>query len=370
MSNEQSARTLRIAQVAPLWLAVPPRTYGGTELVVHLLVDELVKRGHEVTLFASGDSRSNGKLRPVCARNVFELMAGGEAWSYDYYANSAVAEALLAASEFDVIHFHTAGGQWIPFGALAQAPALFTRHEPLNLDDEWVFERYPQVPIVAISRVQVRSFVERTGRDIPVVYHGCDFALYPPCFQPGKYLAFLGRMSPNKNPLDAIRIARRASLPIVLAGEPITAEEGKYFDEQVKPLIDGKQVRHIGPVNHEQKVRFLREAAALLFPVQWAEAFGLVMIEAMACGTPVIAHNLGSVAEVVEQGTTGFHADSIDALAALVPRALALDRRGVRERAFSRFGHRRMVDDYLNLYSSLINARKPQALETSCAQYR
>jgi glycosyltransferase involved in cell wall biosynthesis len=194
----------------------------------------------------------------------------------------------------------------------------------------------------------------RLGREFPIVYNGCDFNAYDPSFARGQYLAFLGRMGPSKNPLDAIRIAQMVEMPIVLAGQPQNSAEQRYFAEEIQPLVDGEHVRWVGPVNHAQKNELLRNAAALLFPIQWDEPFGLVMIEAMACGTPVVARRRGSVEEIVDDGITGFHASVIDSLAELVPRALALDRHRVREHAMQRFDYRRMVDDYLALYRTLV----------------
>jgi len=184
------------------------------------------------------------------------------------------------------------------------------------------------------------------------VHNGCDFAAYDANFERGQYLAFLGRLSPEKNPLGAIKIARACGLPIVLAGQPMNANENRYFEAEIKPQIDGDQVRWVGGVNHVQKNGLLRNAAALLFPIQWEEPFGLVMIEAMACGTPVVAHRRGSVEEVVDAGITGFHASVLDALPELVPQALALDRGKVREHAQTRFGFSAMVDAYESLYRS------------------
>ena len=339
---------LRIAQIAPLWTKVPPVTYGGIELIVHLLTGELIRRGHEVTLFASGDSHTAAKLHPVCDTHMLAHMARTGASVYEYYANAAVAEALRRAADFDILHFHI-GTAWLPLGSVSATPSLFTIHTFFSEDDAWAAAHYPQVAIAGISRYQVRELAAHT----PVIHNGCDFDSYTPRFEPGSYLAFLGRMGPDKNPLDAIRIAQRAGLPIVLAGEPQQAKEQKYFQENIQPLIDGDRVRHIGPVNHAQKNELLRHAAALIFPIQWPEPFGLVMIEAMACGTPVLAHSLGSVAEVVENGVTGFRADTIAGLDALLPQTLALDRRAVRARARERFGYAWMVDGYERLYREL-----------------
>lgn len=346
-------KSLRIAQVAPLWTRIPPTTYGGIELLMKLLIDELVARGHDVTLFASADCQTSGKLHPVCDLNLTELINRGEAYMYEYYNSSTMAEVLRAAGDFDVIHYHLSTA-WLPLAATAPTPGLFTMHTCPHLDDEFVLRRWPQVRVCGISRCQMQPTSVKLGREFPIVYNGCDFAASEPSFAPGKYLAFLGRLSPAKNPLDAIRIAKAVGMPILLGGQPQNGAEQVYFREQLEPLIDGEQVRWLGPVDQQQKSDLLRNAAALLFPIQWDEPFGLVMIEAMAAGTPVIAHRRGSVAEVIDQGVTGFHAPTIDGMAELVAQALQLDRRTVRTHAENRFGYRQMVDDYLALYYSMM----------------
>ncbi|MDB6154866.1 MAG: hypothetical protein JWL90_3319 [Chthoniobacteraceae bacterium] len=345
---------LRIAQVAPLWTAIPPRNYGGIELIMKLLIDELVARGHDVTLFSSADCETSGRLHPVVEMNLTDLIVGGNAYCYEYYTNSMMAEVLRESGNFDVIHYHLSNA-WLPMAAAARAPGLFTLHTSTMCDDEWVFNRWPTVSVNGISHCQMRAAELRSGRKFPIVYNGCDFDAYNPLFESGEYLAYLGRMSKEKNPLGAIRIAEAVGMPIVLAGQPQNASEAHYFNEEIKPLIDGVQVRWIGPVNHPQKNEFLRNAAALLFPIQWDEPFGLVMIEAMACGTPVVAHRRGSVAEVVDDGLTGFHAGIIDGMAELVEPALKLDRRMVREHARSRFGYRAMVDEYMSIYRKILS---------------
>jgi glycosyltransferase involved in cell wall biosynthesis len=213
---------------------------------------------------------------------------------------------------------------------------------------------FPQAGAIAISQAQVATASSRLGRKFPVVYNGVDFAAYDASFEPGSHLAFLGRMSPEKNPLDAIHIARAADMRIVLAGRPQNVVEECYFREKIQPLIDGERIRWIGPVNHPQKVQMLRHAAALVFPIQWDEPFGLVMIEAMACGTPVLAVCRGSVAEVVDEAVTGFTAATPAQLAPLVAKARALDRSKVRAHAAARFGHGKMVDDYIAHYRLLL----------------
>ena len=346
---------LRIAQVSPLWTAIPPRNYGGIELLMKLLIDDLVARGHDVTLFSSADCHTAAKLHPVCDANLCDLIADKKAFCFEYFANSMMAEVLQHAHEFDVIHYHLSSA-WVPIAATSRTPGLFTLHTTTLYDDEWVFRKWPTVTVAGISQWQMRGPELSVGRKFPVVYNGCDFDAYEPCYEPGKYLVYLGRMAREKNPLEAIRIARALDLPLILAGRPQNGAEERYFAEEVKHLIDGEQIRWIGPVDHPQKHELLRHASALLFPVQWDEPFGLVMIEAMACGTPVVAHRRGSVEEVVDDGITGYHSADMEELVELVPRALALDRREVREHAENRFRYQRMVDDYLALYRSLVVA--------------
>jgi glycosyltransferase involved in cell wall biosynthesis len=346
---------LRIAQVAPLWTPIPPLTYGGIELLLKLLTDDLVERGHDITLFASGDCSTRARLHPVVEMNLSDLLAKGAGYCYEYYTNSMLAEVTRMQSEFDFIHFHCSTA-WLPTAANLRTPSLFTMHTFPHQDDEWVFRRWPQVAVNGISNFQMRAMSLKLGRDFPTVYNGCDFDAYEPRYEPGRYLAFLGRFSEAKNPLGAIRIAQAANLPIVLAGQPQNANESQYFESVIRPLIDGESVRWIGPANLPQKVMLLRNASALIFPIQWDEPFGLVMIEAMACGTPVIAHRRGSVSEVVDQGITGFHSGTMDALPDLVEEALKLDRREVRRHAEGRFGYRAMVSQYESLYRSIVGS--------------
>ena len=341
-------RPLRVAQIAPLWAKIPPDTYGGIELGVNLLVENLVQRGHDVTLFATADCKTSARLYPVIDENLLALMAKGSAYVGDYYINAAVAEAVRKAGEFDVLHFHP-GIQTLPIaGHLPNA--IFTLHTAVNVDDLWAVNRYPAVQMVGISRYQARDI---TSPSLSIIYNACDFSRFTPSYEPGSYLAFLGRMAHEKNPVGAIALAKKMGMPLLMGGMPQNGKEQHYFDTQVVPLIDGKQIQHLGPVGHEAKNALLRGAAALLFPIQWAEPFGLVMIEAMACGTPVLATRLGSVAEVVDEGVTGYSvepADSVDALLPLLDKALKLDRERIRTHALSRFDVSRMVDDYEGLF--------------------
>ncbi len=353
--QNNTSRRLRVALIPPLWARVAPATQGGVEYIVYLLAEELVRRGHQVTVFTSSDSPTTARVEALCEWNMIEAMERGRAWEYEYYESCNIAEALRASDSFDIIHSHV-GCYAIPFGVLSPTPVLHTLHNPITPDAIWLLERYQNAAVTAVSRQQIAGVPEQRRCGIRVVNNGCDFDSYEFSPSPGKYLAFLGRMGAGKSPLDAIRIANEAGMPIVLAGQPLDEEERVYFTEEIEPLIDGHNVVYIGQADHQQKCALLRDAAALLFPIQAEEAFGLVMIEAMACGTPVIAFQRSSVEEVVDFGKTGFYADSMRALSSFVPRALALDRRIVREHAKERFGHARMVDEYLQAYEVLLNA--------------
>lgn len=351
---------LRIAQVAPLWTSIPPVTYGGAELVVHWLTEELVKRGHDVTLFASGDSNTNARLRAVCRFNVVEAMAQGQAHEYDHYANRSLVEAIRESENFDVIHCHL-GYRQIPLALLSKTAVLFTPHTLPFADDLWMLKQYPNVAIAAVSHHQAKAISLKRRNHMWVIHHGIDFSRYAPSACRGKYLAFVGRMGPQKSPLDAIRIANIARMPLVLAGRPQNADEDDYFASEIKPLIDSANVTYVGSVNHSEKSELLRNAGALLFPIQGEEAFGLIIVESMACGTPVVAIDRASVSEMIDFGKTGFYAKSIEELALLVREALSLDRESVLRYAMQRFSHERMVDQYVQVYRSLLEKEQDNA---------
>ena len=357
MNLQNTSRPLRVALIPPLWARVAPATQGGVECIVYLLAEELVRRGHQVTVFTSSDSPTTARVQALCASNMIEAMEKGRAWEYEYYESCNIAEALHGSDSFDIIHSHV-GCYAIPFGVLSRAPVLHTLHNPVTPDAVWLLERYANAAVTAVSRQQIAGVREQRRCDIRVINNGCNFDSYEFSASPGKYLAFLGRMGAGKSPLDAIRIASEAGMPIVLAGQPLDNGERAYFTEKIEPLIDGENVVYIGQADHQQKCALLRDAAALLFPIQAEEGFGLVMIEAMACGTPVIGFQRSSVEEVVDFGKTGFYASSTRALSSFVPRALALDRRIIREHAKERFGHVRMVDEYLQTYEALLNAAR------------
>jgi glycosyltransferase involved in cell wall biosynthesis len=346
-----AARRLRIGIVAPLWAAIPPRSYGGIERHLHLLVEELARRGHAVTLFATGDSRTAAALRPVCDGAIADTMDRGEAFCYEHYVNAGVAAALHAAAEFDVLHFHV-GLAAVPLAELARTPVLHTMHNGITPDDVWVLNRHPDAAVTALSRCQIEPVPAERRESIRVVPYGFDFdrcaAAGPP-----EHLVFLGRMAPHKGPDEAVRIARAAGRPIVLAGAPVTASERAWFQQEVAPLLEAPDVTWIGGVGETEKDELFRRAAALLLPLRWDEPFGLVMLEALARGVPVLAVRRGSVPEVIEPGLTGWYAESPDELAAFVELAERLDRGAVRDRALQRFSIQRMTDEYLAVYAAL-----------------
>jgi glycosyltransferase involved in cell wall biosynthesis len=339
---------MRIAQLAPLAESVPPRLYGGTERVVAWLVDELVDQGHEVTLFASGDSRTRGELHPVWPRALRLGRKGVD-------PNSACAVMLEAiakrAVNFDVIHSHI---DWLALPLLGQlgVPFLTTMHGRLDLPGlPDVVRQFPQARFVSISDHQRLPLPGANW--LGTIQHGLPTDLFQPAYEQGSYLAFLGRLTAEKGPEDAIRIARIAGKPLRIAAK-IPRGETAFFKKRVEPYIDGEKVQLVGEVDETRKQSFLADAAALLFPIDWPEPFGLVMIEAMACGTPVIAYRSGSVPEVIENGVTGFIVDSEDQAVAAVSEAARLDRKVIRRRFEERFSARRMAGEYASQFRKLI----------------
>lgn len=346
---------MRIAQIAPLWMSVPPKTYGGAELVIHLLTEELVRRGHDVTLFAPGDSQTRARLHSVQPVSVAEAMATRAAYEYGHYANAIMADALAVSGEFDLIHSHL-GCAYAPFAVASAAPVLHTPHIALSLDDQWVLHHYPDTEIAAISQFQAARVPDCARGHCRVIHHGIDFSSYELQERPEDYLLFLGRMGRQKSPLDAVRIAQLAGLPLVLAGNPENDTERAYFTREVLPLVDGERVTHVGAVGPAAKRILLRGAVALLFPIRADEAFGLAMVEAMASGTPVLARSHSSTPEIVEEGVTGFLGSTNEEIAARVGDAMRLDRQRIRRQAEQRFSHVRMTDDYLRVYAELVEA--------------
>lgn len=342
---------MRIAQVAPLAESVPPKLYGGTERVVAWLIDELVDLGHEVTLFASGDSVTRAKLIPVWPR----ALRLGRPRSDPAIAETALLEAVARrARDFDVIHCHL---NWLhlPLLARLQVPFVTTLHNRLDTPGlPSVVRSFPDARLISISDNQRLPLPEANW--LATIYHGLPSKSLTPSFERGRYLAFLGRLTRDKGPETAIRIARAAGMPLRISAKLPRSERG-YFKEKLEPEIDGEFIQLIGEVDDRSKQDFLRKAAAFIFPIDWPEPFGLVMIEAMACGTPVIAFRRGSVPEVVDHGTTGFIVESEPDAVAAIKCIDALDRRKVRVGFERRFSARRMAQEYVSGYEQLVKDR-------------
>jgi glycosyltransferase involved in cell wall biosynthesis len=339
---------MRIAQLAPLAESVPPKLYGGTERVIAWLVDELIELGHEVTLFASGDSKTKGKLHTVWPRALRLGRKGADPNAACALLIEAIAER---ARDFDVIHSHV---DWLPLPVLSRTgvPFLTTMHGRLDLPGlPQVIGAFADAPFVSISADQRRPLPEANW--MATIQHGLPKDMFRPSYEPGSYLAFLGRLTAEKGPEDAIRIARAARMPLRIAAK-IPRAETAYFKNKLEPNIDGQAVQLVGEVDDAKKQPFLANAAGLLFPIDWPEPFGLVMIEAMACGTPVIAYRSGSVPEVVEDGVTGFIVDGEEQAIRAVKELGLLDRRVVRARFEERFAASRMAHEYETRYRNLI----------------
>lgn len=344
---------MKIAQVSSLMEAVPPKLYGGTERIVSYLTDELVALGHDVTLFASGDSKTTAKLKagwPHALRLDPHIR--------DYLAPHIIMLETLAqrAKSFDVIHLHI---DYLGYPLLRRlgVPFVTTLHGRLDLPElNAVYAAFPDVPVVSISNSQRVPLP--TASYAGTVYHGLPERQLRPGDGKGGYLAFIGRMSPEKAPDAAIRIAAAAGMKIKLAAKIDKADQA-YFDDVVQPLLCLPHVEFIGEIGEAQKSEFLGSAAALLFPIAWPEPFGLAMIEAMACATPVIAMRQGSVPEIVDDGVSGYIVETESAAIEAVSRLPALNRARVRRRFEERFTARRMAADYMHLYEKMVAAHAP-----------
>lgn len=341
---------MRIAQVAPLAEAVPPKLYGGTERVVSWLTEELVRRGHDVTLFASGDSQTSARLVSLCPQAL--RLSGIN----DHLPMHLVAlqQVRRRVDEFDVVHFHLDLIQYPVFEELGYK-TVTTLHGRLDISDfQPVYRAFANMPLVSISRQQ-REPMPKTVRWLANIPHGLPSDGIPFCKNPQDYLAFVGRISPEKRPDRAIEIAIKAGLPLKIAAKIDHVDRG-YFENVIQPLMGHPLIEFIGEIADDQKARFIGGAKALLFPIDWPEPFGLVMIEAMSAGTPVIAWNNGSVPEVINHGVSGFIVDSIDGAVDAVRAIGTLDRRLVRAEFERRFTVATMAERYEKAYASLRSA--------------
>lgn len=347
---------MKIAQIAPLMESVPPRLYGGTERIVSYLTEELVALGHEVTLFASGDSITTAKLVP-CAVKALRLDASVR--DIIPYYMLMLDRVRRSADDFDVLHFHIDQFQFPLFRPMA-GRTVTTLHGRQDMPDLLpLYLGFGEMPLVSISDAQRLPVTH--ANFTATVYHGLPAHLHRPIWQPsGGYLAFLGRISPEKRPDRAIAIARAHGIPLKIAAKVDQADE-VYFRTVIEPLLDGPGVEFIGEINELEKTQFLGEAKALLFPVDWPEPFGLSMIEAMACGTPVLAFRCGSVPEIVDEDVTGAIVETLEEAIAALPRVMALDRKKVRQRFEQRFTAARMAKDYVGVYRFLLDSAKSVA---------
>ncbi len=352
---------MKIAQIAPLYEAVPPRLYGGTERVVAHLTDALVELGHEVTLFSSADAETRAEL--VVVRDQAIRLDPAPLKSDMAAHFSMLAEVREQKSRFDVMHFHTDIAHF-PFFEDIAGRTVTTLHGRLDLKDlPEVYRRWSKYPLVSISDSQ-RTFLPFANW-AGTVYHGMPAELYKLSASPRGYLAFLGRISPEKGPDRAIAIAKRLGMRLKIAAK-VDAADANYFREEIEPLLDHPLIEFVGEIGDAQKSEFLGGAEALLFPINWPEPFGLVMIEAMGCGTPVIAYDCGSAPEVIENGVTGYIVRDEDEAVAAVQAARRLDRREIRRRFDRRFSSIAMARAYLDLYADRL-AKLPFAPELAGA---
>jgi glycosyltransferase involved in cell wall biosynthesis len=343
---------MKIAVLSPFEEAVPPIKYGGTELVVYNVVQNLVKLGHQVTLVATGDSKTSAKLFPVFPASIRKIPATQDAKNRDALKYIGVGKVVsyLNKNKFDVIH-NNIGWRVLPFQSLLSAPMVTTLHGPLDIPyQQFVYGEYAKANYISISLSQRRGMPSLNF--VANVYNGIEVGKFEFNDRPKDYFAFLGRMSPEKGPVQAIEIAKKAGVKLIMAAK-VDAVDKAFFDKNVKPKIDGKQIKFIGEVDHAGKVELLKNAKALLAPIQWEEPFGLFFVEAMACGAPVITMNRGSVPELVIDGKTGFigktNADAVKA----VKNIGQLNRQDAYEHVAEKFSAMAMTKGYLDAYKKV-----------------
>jgi glycosyltransferase involved in cell wall biosynthesis len=348
---------MKIAQIGPLMESVPPRLYGGTERIASYLTEELVAQGHDVTLFASGQSITSATLVPCCAQPL-RLNPIPVRDIIPYYM-VMLDKVHSMASEFDVLHFHIDQFHFPIFNEVSNQ-TITTLHGRQDLPDmKHLYAGFPEMPLVSISNAQRKPIPD--ANYVATIYHGLPRDLLTPTLNPrGGYLAFIGRISPEKRVDRAIAIGQAVGMPVRIAAKVDRVDE-EYFRAEIEPLLKLPGVEYIGEIDDRHKAKFLGEARALIFPIDWPEPFGLAMIEAMACGTPVLAFRKGSVPEVIDEGVTGYVVDTLDEAICALGGVLALDRGRVRRRFEERFTATRMAHDYVKLYESLIGERRAPA---------
>jgi glycosyltransferase involved in cell wall biosynthesis len=346
---------MRIAQVAPLYESVPPRLYGGTERVVSWLTEELVRQGHDVTLFASGDSLTNARLIPACSRALRLDSRCIDSMAHHVHLLERV---LQEKDEFDIIHFHI-DYLHFPISRSENLPQLTTLHGRLDIPDLVpLYREFSEMPVVSISDSQRAPLPWANWHG--TVHHGMTEDIFKPCLKEGKYLAFLGRVSPEKGLDRAIEIALRAEMPLKIAAKVDRADK-EYYEHDIKPLLGSELIEFIGEISDLEKNEFLGNASAFLFPINWSEPFGIVLIEALACALPVVAYPLGSVPEIIDDGVSGFLVNNVDEAVEAVTNIATIDRKNCRRSFEQRFSVKRMAQDYLSIYQRIAK-REPETV--------
>lgn len=348
---------MKIAQVAPLYESIPPKLYGGTERVVHYITEELVKMGHEVTLFASGDSKTSATLIPACVKSLRLDPKCIDPFVYHIIQLQMVQERI---SEFDIIHYHTDYFHF-PLSRINHSTHLTTLHGRLDMPDlQALYRVFSTTPLISISNNQRKPLSH--GNWIATIYHGMpldSLKFYP---EKGTYLAFLGRISPEKGIEGAIEMAKASGIKLKIAAK-VDKVDLHYFNTEIMPLMNHELIEFIGEISELDKSQFLGNAMALLFPINWEEPFGLVMIEAMACGTPVIAFKRGSIPEVIDEAITGFIVNSLTEGLEAIKRINKIDRKTVRTVFEQKYNAQRMTKDYLKIYEQLITETEASKLK-------
>lgn len=341
-------KKIKIAQVAPLYESVPPKLYGGTERVVSYLTEELVRQGHDVTLFASGDSVTRATLIPVCDQS---LRLNKDSQDQLVHHIALLQMIMDESHQFDVIHYHI-DYLHFPLSRLMRLPHVTTLHGRLDIPDlQPLYKIFRDMPVISITHEQRKPLPDNNW--VGNVYHGLPANLFTPSYSPGKYLAFLGRISEEKRVDRAIDIAIRTGIPLKIAAK-IDKNDREYYEQQIKPLLDHPLVEYVGEISENEKNEFLGNAIALLFPIDWMEPFGLVMIESLACATPVVAYSKGSVPEVLQHGVSGFIVDNQDDAVKAVQNIGLIDRQECRRIFDERFTAARMAADYINVYKNVL----------------